>query len=212
MPDKYFVLIGDIVNSKKIKDRIAFNAKFQEALSALNAHKADILSPYTITAGDEIQAVFGSADNVFRDAIVILASIYPEKIRFSFSAGALITPVNPNQSIGMDGPAFYTAREGIDRLKKSGDLFHISGEGIPDLQLLQSCLQLLSFQIKDWKPNRLQTLMFLQEATPVKVIAEKLKVSEQAIYKTINAGALEVVMQLFDEISKYLNRGLMTVP
>jgi hypothetical protein len=212
MPDKYLVLIGDIVNSKKIKDRIAFNAKFQQALSALNARNPDILSPYTITAGDEIQAVFGSAVHVFRDAILILASIYPEKIRFSFGLGPLITPINPNQSIGMDGPAFYTARAGIDRLKKSGDLFHISGEGIPDLPLLQSCLQLLSFQIVDWKPNRLQTLIFLQEAASVKVIAEKLKVSEQAIYKTINAGALEVVIQLFAEISKYLDRGLMTLP
>jgi len=212
MPDKLLVVIGDIVHSRIIKERVAFDAKLQGMLSTLNARNESILSPYTVTIGDEIQAVFRTADHLFRDAIVILASIYPQKMRFSYGVGTLITPINPNQAIGMDGLAFYTARDGIEHLKKSGDLFHISGEGIPDLRLLQSCLQLVSYQIKDWKPNRLQTLMFLQENIPVKVIAEKLNVSDQAIYKTINAGGLEVIMQLFDEISKHLNQGLKTGP
>jgi SatD family (SatD) len=209
MPEKYIVVIGDIVHSRMIKDRVVFDRQLQQTLSHLSERNQSVLSPYTLTIGDEIQAVFSSADDLFRDAIFILASIYPQKMRFSYGVDVLSKPINPIQAIGMDGPAFHVARDGIEeRLKKSGDLFYVSGEGITNLPLLRSCLQLLSFQIKDWKPNRLQTFKRLQENVPVKVIAEELHVSEQAIYKTINAGALEVIRQLFDEISMHLNQEL----
>jgi hypothetical protein len=81
----------------------------------VNGENMHLISPYTITLGDEFQAVLKNARHLFGDIITILYVIYPTKIRFSIGIGDIQTPVNPNQAIGMDGTAFYNARTGIDK-------------------------------------------------------------------------------------------------
>ena len=84
MTNKVIVVIGDVVSSRKIKERVTFDRELQEKMAARTAYNDFILSPYTLTLGDEIQAVFSQADFLFNDAIAILSSIYPEKMRFSY--------------------------------------------------------------------------------------------------------------------------------
>ena len=100
MTDSVIVVIGDIVSSRKIMDRVAFDNGLLRTLEELNARNADILSPYTLTIGDEIQAVFGRADSLFHDAVSILAAIHPEKMRFSWGLGRLTKPITPNGPLG----------------------------------------------------------------------------------------------------------------
>jgi len=202
---KFIVVIGDIVLSRKIKDRVSFDEIMLNTMEELNQHNPGILSPYTLTIGDEIQAVFKEASSLFHDAISILTAIYPGKMRFSFGVGELTKPINPERAIGMDGPAFYNARVGIGLLKKTTDLFYISGEDIPHLNLLRQILTLISFHMSKWNRTRLQTLMMLQDRVCVKEIAARLQISDKAVYKTISAGNLDVIIQLFNNIETILN-------
>jgi hypothetical protein len=205
MTDRIVVLIGDIVLSRKIKDRVSFDSILMSTLNKLSHQNPAILSPYTLTIGDEIQAVFNRASFLFHDAVSILAATNPEKMRFSIGVGVLNKPINPELAIGMDGPAFYNARDGIGLLKKTSDLFYISGDDIPHLDLLRQTLSLISSNMIKWNKTRLQTLEMLQENVSVKEIATRLQISDRAVYKTLNAGALEVIGQIFKDIEKILD-------
>jgi hypothetical protein len=202
------VMIGDIVASRKIKGRVAFDERLQAALDGLSAANAHSLSPYTLTIGDEIQAVFDGAGGLFHDAVALLAAIHPQVMRFSIGVGPLSKPINRERAIGMDGQAFYSARAGIERLKGSGYLFTVSGEGLPSLGLLQHTLALLSAHISKWNHTRLATLESLGRGLSVRQIAADLGVSDKAVYKSMAAGELELVRALFDEIEAQLDAGL----
>lgn len=207
LTEKRIALVADIVGSRKIQERIAFDEQLVGCLTDLSDHNPHILSPYTLI-GDEVQAVFSSAASLFTDAVTILSTIHPVKMRFSYGVGTLIKPINPKQAIEMDGPAFYRARDGVNDLKETGYLFTVVGEEVPQVDLVREALSLVSHEMQEWNENRLRTLVMRQGNVPVKEIAEKLGISDKAVYKTIDAGALEVIMHLFDEIEGALDAGL----
>ena len=207
MARNIIALIGDVVASREISDRVAFDDTLVNTMRRLNEQDPYILSPYTLI-GDEIQAVFNRADSLFCDTVSILAAIHPAKMRFSFGIGTLVKPINPQQAIEMDGPAFHNARDGVEALKESGYLFNIVGGDIPTIRLLRQALCLVSHNMGKWNKTRLRTLEMMLRALPVKEIAATLKISDKAIYKTISAGALEVVLQLLDEVQGILNESV----
>lgn len=207
MEERVIALVGDVVASREITERVAFDQALLRVLRELSDRNPGILSPYTLI-GDEIQAVFGRADLLFSDAVSILSAIHPERMRLSFGVGTLVTPINPDQATEMDGPAFHHARDGVNELKESHYLLHLAGEGIPHLRLLQQILFFVSHHMDAWNENRFRTLAMLQRDLPVKEIAAELQISEQAVYKTIQVGALKVIMPLFAEVEDVINQSL----
>ncbi len=211
MEERVIALVGDVVASREIAQRVAFDQALLRVLRELSDRNPGILSPYTLI-GDEIQAVFGSADSLFSDAVSILSAIHPERMRFSFGVGTLFTPINPDQATEMDGPAFHHARDGVNELKQSHYLLHLTGEEIPHLRLMQQILFFVSHHMDTWNENRIRTLVMLRRKLPVKEIAAELEISEPAVYKTIRVGALQVVMSLFAEVEGVINQSLSDRP
>jgi len=207
MEKRMIALIGDVVSSRKILDRIDFDARLLKHIKGLGEKNETILSPYTLI-GDEIQAVYERADWLFHDAVSILAEIYPQKMRFSYGIGSLVKPINPDRAIEMDGPAFHNARDGITEIKKEGYLLDIVGENDPNLKLTRSTLFFLSFHMKKWNKTRFQTLALLLEGLTIKQIALRLGLEENTIYKTRKDGALELVIDLIREIQVNINQSL----
>lgn len=120
LADRVIVVIGDIVASRKIKERVSFDQVLLNNLAELNAQNLRILS-----------------------------------------------------------------------------LFIITGEDIPHLNLLQQTFSLISHNLSKWNRTRLQILWMLQKNLSVKEIAAKLHISDKAVYKTVDVGALKVIIQLF---------------
>lgn len=219
----YLVLIGDIVASKSIASRGITQDNLSTVLNHLSATNPNLVSPYTITLGDEFQAVFSNADSVFYETLEILSAVYPEKIRFSFGLGEIHTKINQKIALGMDGPAFYNARDGIIKLKNSGDLYIIEGLSNPYKNLIQESISLYSFTCKNWNKNRLQVFTSLcskekfqnmgfefqnSERALYKNIAKELQISERSIYKNIAMGNFQNINRLLIEITKAINEDL----
>jgi hypothetical protein len=204
----YLVLIGDLIASRQSQNRKDLQNRLATILAKLNGRMPKPVSPYTLTLGDEFQAVFDAADHVFDDIVQIMAALHPDQVRFSLGLGNITTDLNLEQSLGMDGPAFYLAREGIDRLKDSGDLLHL--DGLPEncALLAEGSLRLLSQRIQRWEANRFAILHGLLVGDPVKTIATELSVSEQAVYKNIRSGGLEAVIQVLSSLTKIINNCL----
>lgn len=211
--NKQLVLIGDIKGSQSIEteNRGALQETLTRKLQALNEeYKEEIASPYTITLGDEFQVVFNSGRTVFVQMLKIMAAIHPVEIRFSLAVGRLDTPINTEQAIGMDGPAFHQARRGIEILKESGYIFHIifDEEDSPELHIINNSLQLISGQMRGWNKRRLMILHMLKEGYDYKKISEAVGISQTAFYKNKEAGMLDVIDELSDNIIEVINQRL----
>lgn len=210
---KALVLIADIEASRGIEgsEREEVQQSLREKLDELNEQTGTgLISPYTVTLGDEFQAVFDKADHVFVDMFKIMAALHPVTIRFSLGIGNITTPVNEEQAIGMDGPAFHKARDGIDILKESGFLFNIGVEGEDDLTLkiINGSLQLLSKQIRSWNKKRIIILHMLKEGYDYKAVSNELGISQVAFYKNKEAGLLDVIDELSENMAEVINKKL----
>lgn len=202
---KKIVLIGDIVSSRKIAKREEAQKKLQRYFNLLNQRHKTLISPFTITLGDEFQALYKNSSDIFRDIWEILMVLYPVKVRFSIGIGELSTPVNKKQSIGMDGPAFYNARKGLIELKKTSCLINIITDTNLTDELAKHSLFLISQLAGKWKPTRLKILVMLYEGKSVKEISGKLKISDKAVYKNIDSGSLNLISAITNEIANKLN-------
>lgn len=54
---QYFCVIADLVDSRLLSDRREFQQLLKEKLKDVSAESSGLVSPYTITLGDEFQAV-----------------------------------------------------------------------------------------------------------------------------------------------------------
>jgi hypothetical protein len=201
---KKLVLIGDIVASKRIKNRKEIQKKLQNLFKSFNNNK-EIISPFTITLGDEFQAVFSKADNIFKYLWEVLFAIYPVQVRFSFGIGDITTSINTVQAIGMDGPAFYNAREGLTELKQKAFLFNLVHNDEKKIMLIKQVLFLLSHLTSGWKESRFKILSLLYDDMSVFEVAKKMKISDKAVYKNIDAGALANIISITKIISMEIN-------
>src|SRR5688500_7792726 len=95
-------VIGDVVASKELAQRSVFQRRLGKALAQTSGAARHLASPYTITLGDEFQAVYRNADLLFADIFGIMAEIHPVRIRLALGVGALTTKINPVQALGMD--------------------------------------------------------------------------------------------------------------
>lgn len=209
----YIILIGDIEASKDLKEakRYQVQEQLQTVLEELNSTYPYIESPYTITLGDEFQAVLSSADNLFTHVWKILSALYPVKVRFSIGVGEIATSINHKQALGMDGPAFHIARAGIDFLKESGFIFKLSVQNQDNtfLNVLNNSLYLFSDQVKSWNKNRLSILYMLENGKGYKEITKALGISEPAFYKNKEAASLDVVIDLCNNIATIINKWMI---
>jgi hypothetical protein len=210
---KVLALIGDIVDSKQLERRGEFQTKLAALLKSVSTRNPALASPYTITLGDEFQAVYKSPDTLFADLFSILAEIHPVRARFAVGIGPLSTSINKKQALGMDGPAFHRAREAIMALKGTTYLVRFQGEpaareGEDSWKLLTHLLNVLSHQIDGWGQNRLRIMHGLLAGKTVVEMEKELRISKVAVYKNINAATLDEIKGLCTEITRLLKKEL----
>jgi hypothetical protein len=204
---KYLVLIGDIVASRELAARAQFQRRLKGALQALNGRRKALASPYTLTLGDEFQAVYREADTVFSDLFSILAEIAPVQARFAVAVGEIVTPLNPAQAIGMDGPGFHRARARLEALKAEGRLLGAGADG-GAWALPAATLAVLSGQMEGWRPNRFKLFSRLLAGEPVAELAKRTGITPRAVNKNIRAADLDEWRRILDEITRLLNEEL----
>ena len=205
---KVVCVIADIVESRAIENRRVFQRGLERMLQKLNTGCEHLLSPYTVTLGDEFQAVYKSADCLFRDFSYIQQALYPRRARFSVGIGDLVTPINPRRAIGMDGPAFHQARDGINEIKGTSLRFHVGFQNPDQATWINPVLDLISHLETNWTRNRFHILHRLLIGRDAKTIAKELKLTPAAVYKNIHAGALNTVVRLHTEVCGAINAGV----
>jgi hypothetical protein len=211
---QYLALVGDIKQSRSLANRPLVQQRLEAVCERLNrhAHTLDLLSPMTVTLGDEFQALFGSAGALWPVVFAVEAALQgdedsPVSLRFGIGLGELSTSVNPAAAIGMDGPAFYRARDAIDSLKQDDRCYRVCGL-LRRENMVRHALDYISHQRRSWRPNRVQVFSDLLRGKKPAEIAQRIGISDRAVYKNIRHGDLESLAGFLVSLSGLIDEQL----
>ena len=207
---QYLVLIGDVVASRRLPARAQFQRRLKAALQDVNGRARSLASPYTLTFGDEFQAVYRQADTAFADVFALQAAIAPVRARFALAVGEIVTPLNPSQAIGMDGPAFHRARALLESLKAGRRLLGAQGRDPAQWALPVAVLAVLSGLTEGWRENRTRLFAGLLAGRPAAELARQTEITPRAVNKNVRAADLDEWKRILDEIPRLLNEEIKT--
>ncbi|MFT2007576.1 SatD family protein [Pontibacter sp. 13R65] len=175
----YFILMADIISSSRHKGDLLMK-QFKEVVNTVNEkHKELLLSPLTITLGDEFQGVALNLEAAIKVIValeeVIVLQYKPFKLRYVLNFGQIETPINHEIAYGMLGNGLTEARELLEQVKHHrGERFIVKTGNQRQSITLQKTFILYQWLVDAWKPADSQLIgAFLQESD-YKVVAEQL--------------------------------------
>jgi len=204
----FYTLIGDLVSSRQVKDRILLQGQLDEVLQELN----DVLLPRVSlepTIGDEFQACFDSVAAAVRATLMIRLGLLRRSgvdSRYGLGAGEVevFSKTNP---ISQDGPGWWAARDAIEvssRLAEAPQTSfarthfvgshsngRISGGEEASLNAFLICRDQMVDRMKQPTRNRLYGLM--QGWSQSQIAAEE-KTTQGAISQSLARGGAFAIM------------------
>ena len=155
---KHFILMADIIDSSK-KDSHLLMENFKTLIKEINdLHSNDILSPLTITLGDEFQGVI----NDLSTSTLIILNIEEYiihhklnfKLRYVLNEGEIETPINKNNAYEMLGTGLTEARLKLNNSKNEKSRFKISIENELQNSILNDAFIVLENIIEKWSVDK----------------------------------------------------------
>ena len=118
----YLALIADVIDSKMVQERFDLQKQLEKTLQTMNELFGEFLaSSFTLTLGDEFQALLKADAPVFQIIDTLRSELTPTQLRFGIGLGDIVTDIDPLQSIGADGPAYWNARAAINLVHQKND-------------------------------------------------------------------------------------------
>lgn len=162
-------IIADIVQSRKLSKRDEIQARLKTCLEQVNQlHQSSLASNFTITLGDEFQALFREPSGLLQALDEITFTMYPVRMRFGIGLGEILTDINPLLSIGADGPAFWNAREAIQYVHRHNDYGRSNIQMVTEAQeeelpLVNELLKATSMISAGWRMTQVEVMRGLLE-------------------------------------------------
>ena len=118
----YLALIADVIDSKMVQERFDLQKQLEKTLQTMNELFGEfIASNFTLTLGDEFQGLLKVDAPVFQMIDTLRSELTPTQLRFGIGLGEILTDIDPLQSIGADGPAYWNARAAINLVHQKND-------------------------------------------------------------------------------------------
>lgn len=153
--NRHYIVMADVVRSMSY-DGNELMGEFKRIVEECNdAHKDILLSPFTITLGDEFQGVAASLSAAV-DAILFLEdrtlTVQPAfSLRYVLVYGAIDTPINPIIAHGMVGPGLASAREMLTNKRRGRPRFQVDVGADSCSEELRTVFRLLELLSRHWK-------------------------------------------------------------
>ena len=118
----YLALIADVIDSKMVQERFDLQKQLEKTLQTMNELFGEfIASNFTLTLGDEFQGLLKADAPGFQIIDTLRSELTPTQLRFGIGLGEILTDIDPLQSIGADGPAYWNARAAINLVHQKND-------------------------------------------------------------------------------------------
>lgn len=202
------VIMGDLVQSQRAVSTRALHTLFNDQIvSANTTFKGALLSPLTITLGDEFQGIVRSAKQAAEMARHMRLAMIASGLSCRFVVGlvALQTPLNQQNAWNMMGPGLAEARKALNN-KEKGVFYRFS---LPHLPITEQMLNALGTGIsvieEGWKDQQREDITQLVNQRSALEIAEERQVSRSAIYINTGAGHYKAYTTQWDAIFQTLS-------
>jgi predicted transcriptional regulator len=143
-----------------------------------------IVSRFIVTHGDEFQGLLNveGACNVLQLYDFFRKKLAPVNLRLGIGVGTLNTDLNKkNEAIGMDGPAWYRAKESLDKTAAKSLHLYISFSSKIRTDLINLLINILMKIEEDWHLTHRQVIEMTKQSMTQEQIAEKLGITQGAI-------------------------------
>lgn len=213
---EYTVIIGDIIDSKKILERQDVQKKFKNVLKKINnKYATDIASKFKITLGDEFQGLLKNQNNILNIIFDIEMAMSPISLRFGVGIGDITTDINYNDSSEIDGPAYHQARSIIEDLEASKNQYsqrqanilissQIENKEIDTL--LNSILSVCTALKSKWTKRQTEIIYtYLESEENQYKTAEKLNIGQSSVNKSLNSADFYTYKSAVDSIDNFLS-------
>lgn len=211
----YIVIIGDIIDSRKLEKRGEVQEKLKQILRDLNEkYNEDIVSPFMITLGDEFQGLLHNGRNALKIIENLRSSMHPVRIRFGIGIGSVSTKLEQIETREIDGPCYYSARNAIDYLKKNENRYHsdeadtrieIENDSTGAANLMNTVFSLMSVIEKNWT-ERQRTIIydFALHQDGQEKCAARLEIAQSSVQRGLTNGNYYAYAKAMDTINNIL--------
>ena len=183
----HIILMADIVKSSGRNAKTLMKG-FSDVVNAVNKkNRKEILSPLTITLGDEFQGVVSNVQSalkvIFDLEELSMVAAAPFQLRYVVVEGDIQTGINKTKAHAMLGPGLTEARELLLNLKTTRSRFQVKVRNesqTEDLNLMFVVMQGIEDQ---WTPARKKVASAFLKFGDYRTVAEKLKKDPSVIWK-----------------------------
>ena len=159
----------------------------------------------TLTLGDEFQALLKVDAPVFQIIDTLRSELSPTQLRFGIGLGEIATAIDPLQSIGADGPAYWNARAAINLVHQKNDygntqIYFSSGNDSKDL-LVNALIASGEAIRSGWRGSQEEILLDLlkrfvySENFSQQDLAQSLDINPSALSKRLKSSSIRVYLR-----------------
>ena len=202
----YLALIADVIDSKMVQERLDLQKQVEKTLQKMNELFGDYLaSRFTLTLGDEFQALLEVDAPVFQIIDTLRLELNPTQLRFGIGLGEIVTDIDPLQSIGADGPAYWNARAAINLVHQKNDygntqIYFSSGKENQDF-FVNSLIASGEAIRSGWRESQEEILLNLlkrsvySETFSQQDLAQSLGLNPSALSKRLKSSSIRVYLR-----------------
>ena len=207
MPKKVYLLLGDVINSRVIRNRKQFEKKFQLALeSVVHAHPDLFTIPLKQWKGiDEIAAVIRKPGSIYKVITAINEKLDPEAMRFVLAKGEADIGPKAKDVSSLDGSVFHDAANHMMAIKKEKWLFGITGEENQNAKALHTQINSLLLIRTSWTETQRKIFYAYAETGNQEKAAKKLRITQQSVSKTLRLISAAQVLELEHQLTEWAN-------
>ena len=202
----YLALIADVIDSKMVQERFDLQKQVEKTLQKMNELFGDYLaSRFTLTLGDEFQALLKVDAPIFQIIDTLRSELTPTQLRFGIGLGEIVTAIDPLQSVGADGPAYWNARAAINFVHQKNDygstqIYFSSGKENQDFfvnALIASGEAIRS----GWRDSQEEILLNLlkrsvySESFSQQDLAQSISINPSALSKRLKSSSIRVYLR-----------------
>jgi hypothetical protein len=188
--------MGDIIHSERASSVAQLHLKFNAAVEYVNNQMpADIVSPLTITLGDEFQGLTYTVSGSLHAARTMRLSLLEQDIACRLVVGLvrLESPVNPKTAWNMMGAGLARARERLSE-KRNPNAYRFSLPEDAHLELLLDAIGYSLTDIEDGWTDRQRAVAIeaLSSELSSADLAAEFDVVPRTLYKIRSAAKFEI--------------------
>ncbi len=189
---KQFILMADVVGSHEKKGQQLMDA-FQVLVKWTNMiYGESIVSPLTITLGDEFQGIVSSAsegvDIILGMEEYILEEEFDFKLRYVLHEGDVETEINRDKAYEMLGPGLTNARKLLNEMKKEHHRFLIKVSAGNEVNKM---MRITQHFIDGWHPKDRSTVTGFLQGHDYKALAKIQQKDESTLWRRRKSLAID---------------------